>query len=176
MDSDIIWIDKPIILFKYYYQFYPNKLMTNNEKYNSIVRLLLYVIIGIILFKLNKLWIIYLSIIIFVITLTGKTSIKCRKSTYDNPLANPLINENLNLNACSISKNDIKNNLLNGVYQDSNNSFIKHYIERTFYTVPETKYPNDNIKLANSLTNEFASSCKEKNINCQKDLDIRFNR
>ena len=89
---------------------------------------------------------------------TSVNSLKdCTEPTNDNPLMNPLIGDNPNKNkeACNITDNTILENIdkkfCDRLYQNTSNIFSNRNDQQRFYSMPNTRIPNDQSAFANWL-------------------------
>ena len=193
MNQDIFWINNPKILIDDYQEIIPNNKMTINTFYNTITRCLLYlIIISYLLFKNIIFIIILIIIIIYIIMLNNnqnkiinKTNnieinneVECRDSTVNNPMANPyVVGSKLNIKACkNLDSLKVLNNLRFNVYEDSNRPQNIKILERSYYTLPVTDYPNDINSFINELYKTSKKSCKKDAENCDSYRDLRFIR
>ena len=188
MNQDIFWVDNPIILIIKYNEIIPNNKMTTSTFYNTITRCLLYlIIISYLLFKNINLIIIFILVIIYIIMLnnnktnkTNKTNneIECRDSTINNPMANPyVVGSKLNIKACKdLNSLKVLDNLRFNVYEDSNRPQNIKILERSYYTLPVTDYPNDINSFINELYKTYDKSCKKDANKCESYRDLRFIR
>jgi hypothetical protein len=194
MNQDIFWINNPKILIDKYQEIIPNNKMTINTFYNTITRCLLYlIIISYLLFKNIIVVIILIIIIIYIIILNynnnkninNKTNIikienevECRDSTVNNPMANPyVVGSKLNIKACkNLDSLKVLNNLRFNVYEDSNRPQNIKILERSYYTLPVTDYPNDINSFIDELYKTSKKSCKKDAENCDSYRDLRFIR
>lgn len=193
MDQDIFWIDNPLILIIKYNEIIPNNKMSITTFYNTITRILFYlIIINYLLFKNINLIIIFILFIIYIIMLhynnnnnnniknnnDKENEIECRDTTINNPMANPYVIENeLNIKACKdLDSSKVLNNLKFNVYEDSNRPHNIKILERSYYTLPVTDYPNDINSFLNELYNTYNKTCKLNAQNCESYRDLRFIR
>ena len=193
MNQDIFWINNPKILIDDYQEIIPNNKMSINTFYNTITRCLLYlIIISYFLFNNNTIIIIILIIIIIYIimlnnnkNINNKTNIieinnevECRDSTINNPMANPyVVGSKLNIKACkNLDSLKVLDNLRFNVYEDSNRPQNIKILERSYYTLPVTDYPNDINSFLNELYKTSKKSCKKDAENCDSYRDLRFIR
>ena len=199
MNQDIFWVDNPKILIIKYNEIIPNNKMTITTFYNTITRCLLYlIIIRYLLFNNIKLIIILILIIIYIIMLNNNTNnnnnkninnkninnkqtnneIDCRDSTINNPMANPyVVGSKLNIKACKdLNSLKVLDNLRFNVYEDSNRPLNIKILERSYYTLPVTDYPNDINTYLNELYKTYNKSCKRDAENCESYRDLRFIR
>ena len=193
MNQDIFWINNPKILIDDYQEIIPNNKMTINTFYNTITRCLLYlIIISYLLFNNIIFIIILIIIIIYIIMLNNnqnkiinKTNnieinneVECRDSTVNNPMANPyVVGSKLNIKACkNLDSLKVLNNLRFNVYEDSNRPHNIKILERSYYTLPVTDYPNDINSFINELYKTSKKSCKKDAENCDSYRDLRFIR
>jgi hypothetical protein len=191
MNQDIFWVDNPKILIIKYNEIIPNNKMTITTIYNTITRCLLYlIIISYLLFKNINFIIIFILIIIYIIMLNNNnnnknnnndktnTVIECRDSTINNPMANPyVVGSKLNIKACKdLDSLKVLDNLRFNVYEDSNRPQNIKILERSYYTLPVTDYPNDINSYLNELYKTYDKSCKKDAENCESYRDLRFIR
>ena len=91
------------------------------------------------------------------VTNTNEVLKDCKKPSYENPLMNPLIGDNpfKNKKACSVENNTIVENIdkrfCNKLYQSTSNIFANRTEQRPFYTMPNSRIPNDQGSFANWL-------------------------
>jgi hypothetical protein len=195
MNQDNFWINNPKILIDEYQEIIPNNKMTINTFYNTITRCLLYlIIISYLLFRNIIIIIILIIIIIYIILLNynnnykinninktnniqtnNENKVECRDSTVNNPMANPyVVGSKLNIKACE--NLDSLNNLRFNVYEDSNRPQNIKILERSYYTLPVTDYPNDINSFIDELYKTSIKSCKKNAENCDSYRDLRFIR
>lgn len=184
MDNEKVWIHNPSILLEKYDEFFPTSKMSKIQRYNAITRYIIYLIVLLIIFRFNTYFIVFCILILVFITYIGytykeltKNVINCRNSTYDNPVANPLImNDDTSLIACNIDKNIRINNIRKNFYEDSYDTNKRRILDRTFYTLPVSNYPNDIRLIGGYLYNDKNNHCKVKKQQCEYYRDIRFKR
>ena len=81
----------------------------------------------------------------------------CQKPTKENPLMNPLIGDNpyKNKEACNIENNTVLENIdkkfCDRLYQNTSNIFSNRNNQQRFYSMPNTRIPNDQTAFANWL-------------------------
>lgn len=91
------------------------------------------------------------------VTNTNEVLKDCKKPSYENPLMNPLIGDNpfKNKKACSLENNNIVENIdkrfCNKLYQNTSSIFSNRMEQRPFYTMPNSRIPNDQGSFANWL-------------------------
>ena len=204
MNQDIFWINNPKILIDDYQEIIPNNKMTIITFYNTITRCLLYlIIISYLLFNNITIVIILIFFIIYIIILyknknkkinnnetnnnktnndviviNNENENECRDSTINNPMANPyVVGSKLNIKACkNLDSLKVLNNLKFNVYEDSNRPINIKFLERSYYTLPVTDYPNDINSFLNELYKTSSKSCKKEAENCDSYRDLRFIR
>jgi hypothetical protein len=194
MNQDIFWVDNPSILIIKYNEIIPNNNMSITTFYNTITRCLLYlIIISYLLFNNIKLIIILILIIVYIIMLNNNNNtnntnntnniqtnneIECRDSTINNPMANPyVVGSKLSIKACKdLNSLKVLDNLRFNVYEDSNRPNNIKILERSYYTLPVTDYPNDTNSYLNELYKTYNKSCKKDAENCESYRDLRFIR
>jgi len=134
-----------------------------NFKFGIII-LILYIIYISLLFNINNKLILGKSSLI-------NTFLTCREPTMNNPYANYILGENMNLKSCDNLNNNLKKDLFNGynVYNNAINQTLNtsgnnileqmrllyginnNKIYRQFYTTTITNYPNNNVNFINWL-------------------------
>jgi len=195
MNQDIFWVDNPNILIIKYNEIIPNNKMSITTFYNTITRCLLYlIIISYLLFNNINLIIILILIIVYIImiyynhnnhnnhnninNIQTNNEIECRQSTINNPMANPyVVGSKLNIKACKdLDSLKVLDNLRFNVYEDSNRPQNIKILERSYYTLPVTDYPNDINSYLNELYKTYNKSCKKDAENCESYRDLRFIR
>jgi len=196
MNQDIFWINNPKILIDKYNEIIPNNKMTIITLYNTITRCLIYlIIISYLLFNNIAIIIILIIIIIYIIMLNNNNNnnninnnktnniqqnneTECRDSTINNPMANPyVVGSKLNIKACkNLDSLKVLNNLRFNVYEDSNRPQNIKILERSYYTLPVTDYPNDINSFIDELYKTSKKSCKKDAENCDSYRDLRFIR
>jgi len=189
MNQDIFWVDDPKILIIKYNEIIPNNNMSITTFYNTITRCLLYlIIISYLLFNNINLIIILILIIVYIIMIYNNNNnnnnietnneIECRESTINNPMANPfVVGSKLNIKACKdLDPLKVLDNLRFNVYEDSNRPQNIKILERSYYTLPVTDYPNDINLYLNELYKTYNKSCKKDAENCESYRDLRFIR
>ena len=182
MEQEIFWFENPQIIIIKYNEIIPNNKMSDITYYNTITRCLIYLIIISYLIFNNKYLIIILTfIIIYIIFINYNNKnikVECRDTTINNPMANPyVIGSKLNIKACKdLNSLKVLDNLKFNVYEDSNRSQNIKILERSYYTLPVTEYPNDMNTFLNELYKTYNKSCKINAQNCESFRDLRFIR
>jgi hypothetical protein len=185
----MFWLDnlneliKPILT--------PDINMTIDEKINAIIRAVLFAgIIATLIFQDTRyvLFVIIIMIIsIFLINYEYQknkkiekylnyndldiiNNKKCVKPTSSNPFMNPnmltIKAGNENYQACSIENVKINESMneffYDNVFRETDDLYDKSSLDRQFYTVPSTTFPNKREKLGEWLYDR-GPSCKENN-------------
>jgi hypothetical protein len=81
----------------------------------------------------------------------------CQKPTKENPLMNPLIGDNpyKNKKACNVENNTVLENIdkkfCDRLYQNTSSIFSNRNNQQRFYSMPNTRIPNDQSAFANWL-------------------------
>jgi hypothetical protein len=187
MEQEIFWFENPKIILIKYNKIIPNDKMSDITYYNTITRCLMYLIIISYLIFNNKYLIIILTFIIIYIVLLNynnknvnniNNKVECRDTTINNPMANPyVIGSKLNIKACKdLNSLKVLDNLKFNVYEDSNRPQNIKILERSYYTLPVTEYPNDMNTFLNELYKTYNKSCKINAQNCESFRDLRFIR
>lgn len=182
MKQEILWIYNPKVLYTNLDEFFPTPKMNVIQMYNALVRFLLYATILFIVCKFNIYWVFLFIVLIFYFTYLGflhisrkDKPINCRKTTINNPAANQLALNDGAVGACAMDEEKRLSNIRFNLYEDSNKTFSRHILDRAFYTLPVTTYPND-IKKVGSFMYANNDTCKNKKLNCEYARDLRFNR
>lgn len=200
--NDVFWIFKPNILYEggRFIEFIPNMEMSYIERLNSITRFCIYSIIVLFIFKRKSILIPTLFFIIVMIIFMKKIpnlnkmdkvivrkemeKKKCTKPTFENPFMNVLLNEYVENpdrpEACSVDdpviKNGVEDNFYKNLFRDVGDVYGKMNSQRQFFTMPNTKIPNDQKKIAMWLYG-ITPSCKDGNTeNCRIYEEPRMNR
>ena len=178
--GDNFWTDDYTILWENdnYTKIIPSKKMTKNEKYNAFTRLIILHIIIILVFNLNKKYIVIDVILLVAIILVNNKNKNdkeklLRKSTIINPYMNLPFNNNIDeMNKPSY---DLNNNILNNFTYNSNYNphdiVNDNYSNINFYTLPVNTYPNDNQMIFKQKN--INKNCKYDN-NCLLYSDLRY--
>jgi hypothetical protein len=164
----LFWKDKPSVLLENYFNIIPNSNMGNIEWYNTLTRLLIFIIFLIICtIGINKI-ILFPCIIILLIYFDKSiieddkdknntinnvehfteitNPIDCQKPTYDNPFMNGLPADNpARKPACIDVENQVtaKTYLDHDLHRDVNDLWEKRNSQRQFYTKPSTQTPDN---------------------------------
>lgn len=171
--------------------------MNNDEKLNTIMRIIL--LCGVVLaLILNNFKFILLILIIFILSILiynfdlSKENFNnfnlidnklCIKPTKDNPLMNLNIFDNrnkLNYKPCDLDNKNVKNKvstiLNNSINYDDNNIYGKNYLDYIFYNVPNSNLPNDQESFANWLYKDYITCKDDGGHECYKNLftDLRI--
>lgn len=106
----------------------------------------------------------------------------CRKPSSNNPFMNTLVDDYNNGNipvACNAEDDEIHDNEVKyfneDLYRDLEDLWDTKNSQRQWYTLPNTKVPNDQIDFAKWLYSS-PSTCKENQINCLRYEDLRQKR
>ena len=202
MNDEILWIYDVSILFNKnnILNFFPDIMnLSLIENLNRSMRFIIYYflilyIINIIDFKTIICGLVLWTVItLFIITnnnknilekftLFNKNNVKTieRKSTKDNPMMNLSVldyGKNINIKADLNDKNIDKNiigkdiDLINKYNYNELNRV--NLLRRNFYTMPNTKVPNEQTEFARSLYNN-GPTCKQDTLQCYKNLPDRL--
>lgn len=186
------WLNDFSVLYKKYYEFYPKKNMSENEKANSLMRLAIYYGILLTVFNLDSSW---LSISVLLVCLSifiGTTenfiadNKKCTKPTKNNPYMNFTLGDHINNpnkpKACKLN-DDLRKEELKFFRKNINGDSVinkfdlysKNNNDRNFYTMPSTTLVNDQEGFAKYLFGDFGK-CKSEGKDCLKHRDNRFHK
>lgn len=107
---------------------------------------------------------------------------QCRRPSADNPFMNPSTNDYGTENvpqACNVEDEEIKDEAVNffneDLYRDLEDLWDKKNSQRQWYTLPNTKVPNDQIDFA-KWCYATPATCKEDQVNCLRYEDLRQKR
>lgn len=171
--------------------------MNNDEKLNTIMRIILLcgVILSLILNNFKFILFIFiifmLSILIYNFNISNENfnnfnlidNKLCIKPTNDNPLMNLNIfdkNNKLNYKPCDLDNKYIKNTistiLNNSINYDTNDIYGKNFLDYVFYNVPNSNLPNDQETFANWLYKDYITCKQDDGIECYNNLytDLRI--
>lgn len=181
-------------MFNDLYQFVPNIHLNDNNNKNAMIKFCIYLIIIILLVTQKWKIVIIISIIMMTIEIIGnkliktnssdkdtkdKITNKCRKSTINNPLGNPLLytrQEDLSISLCKDDIN-IDSNLRYNVYNDEKDLFLKKKNNmREFITMPSQTHPNNIDAFTDYIYYFDNPTCKTDSINCMMYEDIRYHK
>ena len=173
---DKFWFDEPEILYKNerLLEFLPKKDMSDDEKLNSLTRMLLYIGIFLSLLYSNIIYM-YIALFGFILTFLLKklvdieekftdNEVTFTKSTADNPFMNVLLTDYVdNPNRPSAGniddnkvKEEVRKNFNFGLYKDVDDVWDRNNSQRQYYSMPNTEIPNDV---------ENTAHCKDGNLN-----------
>ena len=186
MNNEKIWLRDMPVLWRKYDEFFPARNMSKAQKYNAITRYTMYVVILLAIFQYHEYFVTLSVLVLLVVIYIGLTFDDadgapvrdCRDSTADNPAANPLVMEDEpSVRACgNIDEGAMNNNIRKGVYEDSYDMNKRRILERAFYTLPVSNYPNDIRFIGGYLYNDGNDHCKVKKQGCEYYRDLRFKR
>tara|TARA_A100001015_G_C15044416_1_gene742455 strand:+ start:5519 stop:6103 length:585 start_codon:yes stop_codon:yes gene_type:complete len=165
-------IDKPFDIF-------PSKNQSETDKINSIARLGMYLIVAIIVFRLDNS---VLTIPILLITTSfflGRTEgfiserrkNYCYKPTASNPFMNFTLDDHYKNPGrpanCPVPavRNEMRKEFLKRIIPDPTDLWGQNFSDRSFYTMPSTRVVNDQKNFAKSLYGTIGQ-CKTFGINC----------
>jgi len=166
--NDFTELLKPILII--------NNSMTNEEKLNTVMRLILFIGLIIILLT-NSTKVFILLIILLLISILIYKSENFNKEFYSDYIygncvmptkENPLMNSNIFYkkfyNSCNHNNKKIKNKvskiLDNTINYDSGNIYNKNLLNLVLYTMPNNNIPNNQGEFANWLYKDN-KTCKE---------------
>src|SRR3989338_7992832 len=181
---DKFWFDEPEILYKNerLLEFLPKKDMSDDEKLNSLTRMLLYIGIFLSLLYSNIIYM-YIALFGFILTFLLKklvdieekftdNEVTFTKSTADNPFMNVLLTDYVdNPNRPSAGniddnkvKEEVRKNFNFGLYKDVDDVWDRNNSQRQYYSMPNTEIPNDVENYRQWLFGNTAH-CKDGNLN-----------
>lgn len=176
-----------------YDEFVPIKSMTLNEKLNSIVRLVIYVsTMHYLIFKDSSIFTVTIcTMVLTAIYYMSKRefysdhksysdlkgdhdnskSLDCTKPNKHNPFMNVLMNEYIEKpdrpEACDVDDNTVQKQMndafFSDVYRDVDDAFDRKSSNRQFFTMPNTKIPNNQNDYVEWLYGMEGKSYKEGN-------------
>lgn len=166
--SDPFWFNKKELLFdkKKLSEFWPSKYQTYEERVNAITRFILYsgIIISLYNHKSDPLVMSILLIAILVVISKSKNKIlekliydkksNCKSPELNNPMGNQLpFDDVYRKPACNsdLVSNQISNELFSEFPTKGLSSINKNFIERQFFSNPNTDIVNDQKGFASSL-------------------------
>lgn len=167
--SDPFWFKKPEVLFSKQnnLQFWPSKYQTYEERINAITRFILYsgVIMSFYKRDTNPLVLASLLVVVLVIVSNSKNKIiknilknstngNCQKPTSQNPLGNQIpYDDPFRKPACN--SDIVENNITKSLFAEFPTRGLgdknKEFIERQFFSMPNTDIVNDQKGFASWL-------------------------
>lgn len=167
--SDPSWLRQPSVLLKRPATFFPDPTMTLPERGNAFSRLFLYVGLVLYAYARDARWI-WMSLAAAVTIagihdaaattdrrLSGK---KCRKSTPNNAMGNPLVGDSPALDPCVSTPEEIRSNFNQGLFRNVEDIFEKGNSQRQF--IPINSAIPDTIAFSQFLAKDLPGRhCKE---------------
>ena len=179
-----IWYNNPKILFENFLEVLPINNISRGRKINSLIRLAIYILLLIIMFRKRTEMIGVVIILIILSLFLGVTETftsnnieykKCRESTSNNPYMNFTFGDD-NVPVCDDeSKTKIKSNFETHVVPDKFNIWGKNTNDRNFYTLPNTNIVNGRMGLGKWCYND-SGKCKTTGKDCLKMRDPTYHR
>ena len=179
--SDQIWYDDIFVLARRPLEFFPVKTQSKAEHLNALVRLCIYVTLGVFAYNQNvsSLFIGLAAIIAITIAYRGRGNIAglsngtgaCRRPTKDNPFANMLVSEYgkgpLPDPPCHYDdvKDDMEKNFNAGLYRNVEDWPNRENSQRQFMTHPTGGAPPDTKAFAEFLY-AGTKNCKTNSTQC----------
>jgi hypothetical protein len=197
--NQILWYQNPSILFKNLDHIYPGDSLMYNDKINSIARLALYYSLIIIIFSINKKWLL-ISLILFMTSYyysvynniddfkndilekqDNTITAPCFKPTLNNPFMNYTLGDQYTdsnrLQACGYEdiKKEMRNKFRSTIHKDPNDVWGQYISDRNFYTMPNTNIVNNQVNFAKwCYTSIDSGECKTYGSNCIKYRDPKY--
>jgi hypothetical protein len=171
--SDQFWFNKPQILFEKnrLTSFWPSKYHSYEERINALTRFIVYCGTILSLHKRKSDPMVMALLLVFVLVVISKSKNKvmekimkvqyperdCQSPTINNPMANQIPYDGVfRKKACNSRSvaNDITNSLFAEFPTDGLSNMSKDFIERQFFSVPNTDIVNDQKGFATWLYGE----------------------
>jgi hypothetical protein len=165
--TDPFWFNKTDILFdkKRISQFWPSKYQTYEERVNAMTRFILYAGTILSFYKHDSSPFVMSILLVVVLVFTSKSKNKflqklttnlknCQNPTTTNPLANQIPFDSINRKkACSSSvvENQITDSLFSEFPTKGLSNMNKDFIERQFFSMPNTDLVNNQSGFASWL-------------------------
>jgi hypothetical protein len=178
MMSDKIWYDDIFVLFRRPLEFFPVKNQSKAEHLNALVRLCIYVTLGLFIYNQNMqtLALGLAAIVVISMVYRGRGNVagydilgKCRRPTQENPFANTLVSEYGKPQdpPCSYDdmKDDMEKHFNHGLHRNVEDWSNRENSQRQFVTHPTGGNPPDTKGFAEFL---YAGSknCKTRPEQC----------
>lgn len=192
---DEFWPKEPRILLKRPNEFWPTREMQTSEKLNAMTRFMIYASVLLTLLKNDPFYLLFMSIVLLVIVITGKTrnfdsmftnlqpahnypnqnrmtKKKCQTPTRKNPFANVLMTDyENNPNKEPACPSDYVTNDIDKVFysqfpKDKFDVFNTKFEQRQFFSTANTMIPNDQNAFAQYCYGT-GPTCKENTKNCK---------
>ena len=180
MSSDKIWYQDIFVLARRPTEFFPTKMQSPSEHLNALVRLIIYVTVGLFAYtqsiKTIALGLAAITTISLVYRGRGRGAGlsngtgECRQPTKNNPFSNTLVNEyghDLGPPPCEYDevKDQIEKNFNEGLFKDLEDVFDKQNSQRQFYTHPTGGNPPDTKAFSEFLYGN-SKNCKSNPNQC----------
>lgn len=174
------WYNDYKVLFETPDIIIPTSNMSTNEKLNAITRFCIYYSLLILLFRLDKNYLLFpITLVIFgLISYTVEPvkieEKKCTESTIDNPYKNVIFSDYFNPERKAACENDeikVQSNMNYNLYENEKDWKSRRMLDLAFSTLPVTTIPNDQTSFAKQLYN-VKETCKEDGYNCQPNIDL----
>lgn len=176
-------------------EFWPNKVQTKEEQFNSISRFIIYSGLTLSIYNTQSYYfIVSLFILILIVSfskrlknkyikknnnvvkstnpnLTKKMLQECQDPTSNNPFSNVLMSDYTEnpdrAPACSseLKSKEIKDKFNDGLFRDINDIYERENSQRQFYTTANTMIPNDQVNFAKWLYKKD-NTCKSDPSTC----------
>ena len=180
--NDKIWYDDVFVLGRRPLEFFPAQSQSKSEHLNAIVRLIIYVTLGLFAYTQNiqTIFIGLAAIVVITIAYRGRGNIaglsnlapgKCRSSTPNNPFANTLVTEYgkdpMPDPPCAYDdmKDDMETNFNKGLYRNVEDWPNRENSQRQFFTHPTGGNPPDTKGFSEFLYGG-SKNCKTDSAQC----------
>ena len=186
------WYENPAVLLENYDQIVPYKNLSRIEKINRIARFAIYLIFIIIVGKGDSKWLTIPVIILGITCFLGASENfttddstlnpkVCNKPTANNPFMNFTLGDQIEkpfrLDACKYedAKKEIRKEFRKHTHMDLNDIWGKHFSDRQFYIMPNTRIINDSTGFAKWCYGNNGK-CKSQGTDCLKVRDPQYHR
>lgn len=185
MSHDLLWTQDPSILLRKdrLTEFWPSAGMNNDEVLNSFTRFFILAAASIFLVTKNLNYILLATFlaVLLVFVMKKKEPFQvapasaewdpkdrvewdknCRKPSKDNPFGNPMPGDPMDApGACMYKdvKEEVDAKFDESLYKDLGDVFNRANSQRQFYSMPNTKFPNEQTEFANFLFSQ-GPNCK----------------
>lgn len=190
MERDVVWYDDVRVLPKRWQEFFPKASMSTAERTNAIIRLIIYIVLALYLYKPSARYIVVGAVAVASVSLLHKNDppkplaetfdamtgpplvvkTECKKSTPENPFANYLLTDDpLGPPACPYDQHakEIRENFNKTLFRDASDIYERQNSQRQFMTMPNTQKIPDTRAFAEFLTGgPSRPTCKEQSSVC----------
>jgi len=183
-----LWYNNPTILFEDMNEFFPTNDLDRIQKVNALARLAIYYLILVTVLNLSTNWY-SISVVLLVVSFllgyyenfetVSSLDSNCTKPTHNNPFMNFTLADYINNTnkpaSCPYDrvKDKMRKEFRKDIVPDPADLWGQNISDRQFFTMPWTTIVNNQTALGKWLYGN-AGECKNLGLNCDKNLDNRY--